>query len=74
MQKAIDTNEIEETEEVSIGDIFYKFLPYWPIFLLLMIISLAGAWIYLRYTMPVYQTTATLLIKDDKNTPANEMI
>src|SRR6185312_2558444 len=71
MQSSINNAEIEEREEVSIGDLLYKFLPYWPIFVLLLILTLAGAWIYLRYTMPVYQTSATLLIKDDKNTPAN---
>jgi capsular exopolysaccharide synthesis family protein len=71
MQQFIKNIEHEESEEMSIGDLLYKFLPYWPIFALLLILSLTGAWIYLRYTMPVYQTTATLLIKDDKNTPAN---
>jgi capsular exopolysaccharide synthesis family protein len=69
-------NEFEETEEVSIGDLLYKFLPYWPIFILLLIIALTGAWLYLRYTLPIYHTSATLLIKDDKNTPseANNMM
>lgn len=66
--------EDEETEETSLGDIFYKYLPYWPFYVLLVIIGLTGAWIYLRYKQPVYQTTATLLIKDDKNsTPASEL-
>jgi tyrosine-protein kinase Etk/Wzc len=74
MQKTTNTNELEEDEEVSLGDLFYKFIPYWPFFLMLVIISLAGAWIYLRYKLPVYQTTATLLIKDDKSsTPASEL-
>lgn len=71
MQSSITSQEFEETDEVSIGDLLYKFLPYWPIFILLLIITLTGAWIYLRYTRPVYQTTAALLIKDDKNAPAN---
>ena len=71
MQSSINNAEIEETEEVSIGDLLHKFLSYWPIFVLLLIITLTGAWLYLRYNMPVYQTSATLLIKDDKNTPPN---
>ncbi len=33
--------------------------------------SFSVAWIYLRYKLPVYQTTATLLIKDDKNSSPN---
>jgi len=77
MQQPIKNVEFEETEEeVSLGDLIYKFLPYWPIFVLLLIITLSVAWLYLRYTMPVYETKATLLIKDDKNTPAaaNDMM
>ena len=67
--------ELEDTEETSLGDLLYKFLAFWPLFALLLIMSLSAAWVYLRYKMPVYETTATLLIKDDKgNTPANEMM
>ncbi|MGN6803201.1 MAG: GumC family protein, partial [Ginsengibacter sp.] len=67
-------NDYEEAEETSLGDIFYKYLPYWPLYLILVIIGLTVGWIYLRYKQPVYQTTATLLIKDDKNsTPATEL-
>src|SRR6185312_15951730 len=71
MEQSLKNAEFEETEEVSVSDLLYKFIPYWPIFVILLIITLTGAWIYLRYTMPVYKTTATLLIKDDKNTPPN---
>jgi capsular exopolysaccharide synthesis family protein len=67
MQQSNPQLEFQETEEVSIGDLLYKFLYYWPLFVLLLIISLSAAWIYLRYKMPVYQTTATLLIKDEQN-------
>jgi capsular exopolysaccharide synthesis family protein len=76
MQQPANHIEIEETDEVSISDLLYKFLPYWPLFILLLIVSLTGAWLYLRYTMPVYETNATILIKDDKNTPsgANDMM
>jgi capsular exopolysaccharide synthesis family protein len=76
MQQAIDDSEFEETEEVSIGDIFFKYLAYWPLFILLLVITLTAAWLYLRYKMPVYETTATLLIKDDQNSASgqNEMM
>lgn len=74
MYPTSQNTDFDETEEVSVGDIFYKFVPYWPYFLLLLILAFAAARIYLRYKMPVYETTATLLIKDDKNsTPASEL-
>ena len=62
--------ESADSEEVSLGDLLYKFLPYWPGMVLLTFLSLVGAWFYLRYTLPVYQTTATILIKDDKKAGA----
>lgn len=75
MQQPTKNFEIEETEEISLGDLLYKFLPFWPLFVLLFIITMSSAWIYLRYKLPVYQTTATLLIKDDKNNaPGKEMM
>jgi len=43
-----------------------KYFPYWPLFLLLMVLTIAGAWIYLKVQSPVYQSTATLLLKDEK--------
>ena len=66
MQQSTNNNELEETGEVSMGDLLYKFIPYWPFFVLLLIISMAGAWLYLRYRKPIYQTSAAILIKDDK--------
>jgi tyrosine-protein kinase Etk/Wzc len=71
MRHSTESIDFEETEESSLGDIVYRFLPYWPFFVLLLLITMAGAWIYLRYKMPVYQTTATILIKDDKDTNPN---
>ena len=71
MQQQPKNFDFEETEENSLGDLFYKFLPYWPFLILLLLISMTVAWIYLRYKLPVYETTAALLIKDDKNSTPN---
>src|SRR5665647_980864 len=74
MRQPTNNNELEETDEISLADLFYKYLAYWPYFLFLILISMSGAWFYLRYTLPVYKTTATLLIKDDKNsTPGKDL-
>jgi tyrosine-protein kinase Etk/Wzc len=75
MQQPNNPSELADSEEVSLGDLLYKFFPYWPFFVLLLIISLSVAWVYLRYSMPVYKTMATILIKDDqKNAAADEMM
>lgn len=43
------------------------YLPYWPMFLVLLVLGLAGAWAYLKfYSIPVYETYATIMVKDEK--------
>lgn len=43
-----------------------RYLPFWPLFILTITFSILGAWIYLRYTNPVYLIEASLLVKDEK--------
>jgi uncharacterized protein involved in exopolysaccharide biosynthesis len=59
-------NNFEQQEDNLFNDILYKYLPYWPLFLVLMLICGSSAWLYLRYKVPVYEATATVLIKDEK--------
>ncbi len=47
------------------NQIISRFIPYWPLFLILLIICLGFAKLYLRYTIPIYESTATILIKDE---------
>ncbi len=49
-----------------INQILFRFLPYWPLFLLFFLLSGAGGWLYIRYKTPLYQSTARILIKDEK--------
>ncbi|MEO6731756.1 MAG: polysaccharide biosynthesis tyrosine autokinase [Ferruginibacter sp.] len=74
MQQPTKHNDLEETNEFSLADQFYNYLSYWPFFVLLLLFGITGAWLYLRYKLPVYQTTATVLIKDDKNAPGKDML
>lgn len=59
--------QLEEEEESSFdfSTIYTAFILNWKWFLLSLIICLGIAYIYLRYTTPIYQATAKLLIKDD---------
>lgn len=56
----------EEVEESLIQQIVSKYVPYWPMFLAAIIIGLGIAYAYLLYTIPVYEATASILIKDEK--------
>src|ERR1044072_2343582 len=44
----------------------FRYMPYWPLFSLLVCISCIGAWYYIRSLSPMYEAVATVLIKDDK--------
>jgi len=46
--------------------IISRYLPYWPLFAILVVISLSAAWAYGHFTTPVYEAKATIIIKDEK--------
>ncbi|TPE42979.1 GumC family protein [Pontibacter mangrovi] len=54
------------SENNIFSSLLYKYLPYWPLFALLLLISCLGTWGYLRYfAIPSYETSASLIIKDE---------
>jgi len=58
--------EAEETNENFFQLLAIKYLPFWPFFSVLLIISLALTFLYLQYTSPMYESSASILIKDEK--------
>ena len=56
----------ESTEKNLAAQLWFKYSPYWPLFLLLLLFCLAGAWFKLRKATPLFESTATILIKDEK--------
>lgn len=58
----------EETETTDIKMSLMKYVRYWHLFLLGVILSIGAAHLYLRYyAVPQYKVYSTMLIKDDKN-------
>ena len=53
-------------EEINIQEILFRYLIHWPWFIVSVIICIALAWGYLRLATPIYNISATVLIKDDK--------
>ena len=56
-----------EENEVSILEILFRYLKYWKWFVLSVLVALGVAFVYLRYTMPVYNVTSTILLKHEKD-------
>jgi tyrosine-protein kinase Etk/Wzc len=57
---------IETTETSLLQQLIFRYYPYWPLLLLLVIISMGMGYLYLKYRIPIYETTATILVKDEK--------
>lgn len=56
-----------DQEKNVLSQLWFKYFPYWPLFLILLAVAGAGAWFYVRYkTSPYYIATASILIKDEK--------
>ncbi len=49
-----------------IEDISHKYIPYWPLLVLLAIPCIMLAWVYLKFKQPVYEIAATIQVKDGK--------
>lgn len=62
-----------QEEEINLQEEVQKYLRYWPWFLLSGILALAVAFTYLKFSTPVYSTTATILIKEGEKSPASGM-
>ena len=60
--------QLEGPEEsgVDIKAIIGQFLHHWYWFVLAILLSLGGAYMYLRYQKPIYNIKSTVLIKDEK--------
>lgn len=56
----------QSEEQVNIQELLFRYLIHWPWFVISIIICIACAWGYLRLTTPIYNITATVLIKDEK--------
>lgn len=55
-----------DDEKVDIQELLFKYIIHWPWFVGAVLVCLIGAWIYLRMATPVYNISATVIIKDDK--------
>lgn len=65
-EKVYNVEQGMDEEKIDFQEVLFKYLIHWPWFLGAIIVCLIGAWIYLHTATPVYNISATVLIKDDK--------
>jgi len=55
-----------ESKETSAAQMWNRYASYWPWFVFLLLLAVGGAFLYMRVAIPKYESTARLLIKDEK--------
>ncbi len=55
----------QQEEEIDLREELTNYLRHWPWFVAGVLIAVLAAFLYLRYSTPVYNTTATIIIKDE---------
>jgi len=67
-----------------LSQLFFKYIPYWPVFLVLTAICLGYSWYKIQHETPLYNATIKILVKDQAsstkvmeelsaNTPKNDV-
>ncbi|MBQ2338537.1 MAG: capsid assembly protein, partial [Prevotella sp.] len=60
-----DPSAVEDKSSFDVQDMYRALILNWHWFIISLIVCLGSAYLYLRYTQPIYQSYAKMLIKDD---------
>lgn len=58
--------EEKKTGNILIN-IIYRFVPFWPLFIISFIISIICGWLFLKFQTPVFEATAQILLKNQQS-------
>ena len=56
----------DQNEDFNIREAIERYLDHWRWFVFAVFLCLTLAYVYLRYTTPQYQASATILVNDEK--------
>ncbi len=63
-----------ELGNLSLKDIFYKYIRFFPLFILSVALALLAAYTYLRYANQVYRAAGSMLIKSESNNSQSDKV
>lgn len=63
--KVTKKNGIQQDGNI-INQLLFRYLPYWPLFIVMLLLGVAFAYVYIRYKVPIYEANASILIKDER--------
>ena len=64
----------EKEEKTDFQAIFFKYVIHWPWFVASVLICAGLAFAYLRYQVPVYEVSSSILIKEDVKKGGNNAL
>ncbi len=64
------TTDESLNKEINIRETIKPYFKYWVWFIIMPVITLFLAYVYLKFTTPVFNIKSTVLIKDAKSTPS----
>lgn len=62
-----DGLQAQQEETIDIKALFFKFVRYWYLFALTLFVAIVMAFLFNKYTSPVFEVNTTVLVKDDKS-------
>jgi len=74
MEEQLQPSGKSELSNLSIKDLFFKYVRFLPLFVISVALALLAAFIYLRYSTLVYRSNGTIMIVDDKGGGSNDKL
>lgn len=65
MEDQFQVTKAPEQSSLTAKDLLFKYIRFLPLFVISLALALLVAFIYLRYTTPVYRSSGALIVKDD---------
>jgi capsular exopolysaccharide synthesis family protein len=63
--KVTKKNGIQQDGNI-VNQMLFRYFPYWPLFIVMIVLGVAFAYVYIRYKVPIYESNASILIKDER--------
>jgi len=57
----------QQEESVDIKSMFFKFVRFWYLFAIAVFVAVVVAFLFNKYTSPVFEVKSSILVKDDKS-------
>jgi capsular exopolysaccharide synthesis family protein len=66
MQLQQNKSSVKSQDGGSFSELLYRYLPYWPLFIVIVLLFVIGAYCFLLTVIPKYEATASLMVKDEQ--------